>query len=125
VGFFKELKDLKDQTKGYKRPGLVDSMKQANAAISDLNQQQETAGELLSSGVDGQATISQIMPTGKTVNMMPEIQFDMQVTVGGHSPVQVQHVQTIAPTSIPQIQPGMTVPVKVDPNDSTKVFLMV
>jgi hypothetical protein len=100
-------------------------MKQANAAISDLNQQQETAGELLSSGVDGQATISQIMPTGKTVNMMPEIQFDMQVSVGGHSPVQVQHVQTIAPTSIPQIQPGMTVPVKVDPNDSTKVFLMV
>ena len=125
MGFFKELKGLKEQTKGYKRPGLVDSMKQANEALSDLNQQQEQASEVLSNGVDAQATITQIMHTGKTVNMMPEIQFEMQVSVGGHAPVAVQHVQTISPTSIPQIQPGMTVPVKVDPSDSSKVFVMV
>ena len=125
MGFFKELKDLKENTKGYKRPGLVDSMKQANQAMSDLNQQQVVASELLTTGVDGQATIGQIMHTGKTVNMMPEISFDMQVSVAGGAPVQVHHVQVISPVSIPQIQPGMTVPVKVDPNDPNKVHVMV
>jgi hypothetical protein len=125
MGFFKELKDMKENTKGYKRPGLVDSMKQANQAIADVNQQQATASELLTTGVDGTATIGQIMHTGKTVNMMPEISFEMTVSVGGASPVSVQHVQTISPVSIPQIQPGMTVPVKVDPNDPNKVFITV
>jgi hypothetical protein len=125
MGLFKDMKNLKDQTKGYKRPGLRDSIHMASEAMTQLNEQQAQANELLTTGVDGQATVTQIMHTGKTVNYMPEVAMDVQVSVGGGAPVAVKHTQVISPTSIPQIQPGMTVPVKVDPQDHSKIFVMV
>jgi hypothetical protein len=125
MGLFKDMKNLKDQTKGYKRPGLRESIHAASEAMTQLNDQQTQANELLTTGVDGQATITQIMHTGKTVNYMPEVAMDVQVSVGGGAPTPVKHTQVISPTSIPQIQPGMTVPVKVDPQDHSKIFVMV
>jgi hypothetical protein len=125
MGLFKDMKNLKDQTKGYKRPGLRESIHSASEAMTQLNEQQTQANELLTTGVDGQATITQIMHTGKTVNYMPEVAMDVQVSVGGGAPQAVKHTQVISPTSIPQIQPGMTVPVKVDPQDHSKIFVMV
>jgi hypothetical protein len=125
MGLFKDMKNLKDQTKGYKRPGLRESIHTASEALTAVNEQQAQANELMTSGVDAQATITQIQHTGKTVNYMPEIAFDMQVTVGGGSAETFKHVQVISPVAIPQIQPGMTVPVKVDPMDHSKIFVMV
>jgi len=125
MGLFKDMKNLKDQTKGYKRPGLRDSIHAASEAMTQLNEQQTQANELMTTGVDGQATITQIMHTGKTVNYMPEVAMDVQVSVGGSAPTAVKHTQVISPTSIPQIQPGMTVPVKVGPQDHSKIFVMV
>lgn len=125
MGLFKDMKNLKDQTKGYKRPGLRESIHMASEAMTQLNEQQTQTNELLTSGVDGQATITQIMHTGKTVNYMPEVAMDVQVSVAGGPPQAVKHTQVISPTSIPQIQPGMTVPVKVDPQDHSKIFVMV
>lgn len=125
MGLFKDIKNIKDQTKGYKRPSLREGLHSASEALTNLNQQQAQASELLTSGVDGQATIGQIQHTGKTVNYMPEVAFDMQVSVAGGAPEAVHHVQVISPTSIPQVQPGMTVPVKVDPQDHSKVYLLV
>jgi hypothetical protein len=125
VGLFKDIKNIKDQTKGYKRPSLREGLHSASEALTDFNQQQAQSSELLTSGVDGQATITQIQHTGKTVNYMPEVEMIMQVTVAGGAPEAVTHRQVISPTSIPQIQPGMTVPVKVDGADHTKVFVVV
>jgi hypothetical protein len=125
MGLFKDMKNLKDQTKGYKRPGLRESIHMASEAMTQVNEQQAQMSELMTSGVDGQATVTQIMHTGKTVNYMPEVSMDVQVSVGGGAPQPVKHVQVISPTSIPQIQPGMTVPVKVDPQDHSKIWVMV
>lgn len=125
MGLFKDMKNIKDQTKGYKRPGIRESLHSASEALTDLNQQQAQSSELMTSGVDGQATITQIQSTGKTVNYMPEVEMIMQVSVAGGAPEAVTHRQVISPTSIPQIQPGMTVPVKVDPTDHSKVFVLV
>ena len=125
MGLFKDMKNLKEQTKGYKRPGLRDSIHAASEALTQVNEQQAQASELMTSGVDGVATITQIMHTGKTVNYMPEVEMDVQVSVSGGAPQAVKHVQVFSPTSIPQIQPGMTVPVKVDPQDHSKIFVTV
>ncbi|HEY7874740.1 MAG TPA: hypothetical protein VIG64_06420 [Actinomycetota bacterium] len=125
MGLFKDMKNLKDQTKGYKRPGLRESIHMASEAMTQVNEQQAQMSELLTSGVDGQATVTQIMHTGKTVNYMPEVAMDVQVSVAGGAPQPVKHTQVISPTSIPQIQPGMTVPVKVDPMDHSKIWVMV
>lgn len=131
MGFFKELKDLNKQSKeiqketGYKRPSFTQAMRQANQTISDVREQQSTAQNLLANGMDGTATISQLRSTGKTINYMPEVELDMMVTVGGGAPYEAHCTQVVAPTSIPQIQPGMTVPVKVDSANSAQVYLMV
>ena len=125
MGLFKDIKNIKDQTKGYKRPSIREGLHTASEALTAVNEQQAQASELMTSGVDGQATITQIQHTGKTVNYMPEVQMIMQVSVGGGAPEAVTHVQVISPTSIPQIQPGMTVPVKVDAQDHSKVFVLV
>jgi hypothetical protein len=131
MGFFKEMKDLNKQSKemqketGYKRPSITEAMRQGNAAIAGVREQQATAQNLMASGLDGQATISQLRSTGKTVNYMPEVELDMSVTVGGASAYDAHCTQVVAPTSIPQIQPGMTVPVKVDPANSAQIYLMV
>ena len=125
MGLFKDMKNIKDQTKGIKRPGLRESLHSASEALTDLNQQQAQSSELMTSGLDGQATITQIQSTGKTVNYMPEVEMIMQVTVAGGAAEAVTHRQVISPTSIPQIQPGMTVPVKVDAADHSKVFVLV
>jgi hypothetical protein len=125
MGLFKDIKNIKDQTKGYKRPSIREGLHTASEALTAVNEQQAQASELMTSGVDGQATITQIMHTGKTVNYMPEVQMMVQVSVGGGAPEAVTHTQVISPTSIPQIQPGMTVPVKVDAQDHTKIFVLV
>jgi hypothetical protein len=125
MGLFKDIKNIKDQTKGYKRPSMREGIHAASEALSELNEQQAQANELLTGGVDGQATITMIQATGKTVNYMPEVAFEMQVSVGGGAPEPVSHVQVISPTAMPQIQPGMTVPVKVDAQDHSKVYVMV
>jgi hypothetical protein len=129
MGFFKELKDLKknadELTKGQKRPSLMDGMKQANQAMEDLQGQQQSAQHLMTNGVDATATVQSLMSTGKTVNMMPEIQFVLDVSVGGGAPYSVTHSQVVSPVSIPMVQMGMTVPVKVDPADQQQVYLLV
>lgn len=125
MGLFKDIKNIKDQTKGYKRPSLREGLHTASEALTQLNEQQAQMGELMTNGVDATATIGQIQTTGKTVNYMPEVAFEMQVSVAGGAPEAVHHVQVIQPTSIPQVQPGMTVPAKVDPTDHSKVYLLV
>jgi hypothetical protein len=128
MGFFKELKDLKknadELTGGQKRPSMLEGMKQANQAMEDLQAQQQSASHLMTSGVDSTATVQSLMSTGKTVNMMPEIQFVLTVNTAA-GPVTVNHAQVVSPVSIPMVQQGMTVPVKVDPNDHNQVYLMV
>jgi hypothetical protein len=56
------------------------------------------------------------------VNMQPEIQFQMTVDVNGQTS-EATHNQVVPPTIIPQLQPGATVPVKVDPNDHSQLMI--
>jgi len=128
MGFFKDLRDLnkagKEMTK--ERGGhfqmMKDGVAQANQMMQQVQSDQELAERLANEGVDATATIQQIISTGKTVNMQPEIQFQMTVDVNGQTS-EVTHTQVVPPTLIPQVQPGATVPVKVDPNDHSQLMI--
>ena len=101
---------------------MKDGVAQANEMMQQVQTDQALAEKLANEGVDGTATIQQILSTGKTVNMQPEIQFQMTVNVNG-STSEVTHLQVVPPTIIPQVQPGATVPVKVDPNDHSQLMI--
>lgn len=128
MGFFKDMRELnktgKEMTKerGGSFKMMKDGVAQANEMLQQVQSDQALAEKLANEGVDGTATIQQIVATGKTVNMQPEIQFQMTVNVNGQTS-EVTHVQVVSPTVIPQVQPGATVPIKVDPNDHSQLLI--
>lgn len=128
MGMFKDMRDLSKTGKQMKkeRGGSLQMMKdglaQANQAVQQVQSDQALAEKLANGGIDATATINQMQATGKTVNMQPELQFDLTVDIGG-SQSQVTHVQVVSPAIIGQLQPGAQVPVKVDPDDHSQLMI--
>ena len=128
MGMFKDLRDLnkagkqitKEQGGSFKM--MKDGLSQANQMVQQVQADQALAERLANEGVDGTATIQQLVATGKTVNMQPELQFQLTVDVNG-SVSDVTHTQVVSPAIIGQLQPGAQVPVKVDPNDHSQLMI--
>ena len=79
--------------------------------------------QLRQSGVPAQATIVRIWETGVRVNMNPQVGLLLEVHPAGGAPFQAEAKTVISQIMIPQFQPGAQVPVKYDPNDTSKVVL--
>lgn len=128
MGMFKDLRDLNKAGKQITKEqgGMFkmakDGLAQANQAVQQVQSDQALAEKLANEGVDGTATIQQMVATGKTVNMQPELQFQMTVDVNGTTS-DVTHTQVVSPAIIGQLQPGAQVPVKVDPNDHSQLMI--
>lgn len=128
MGMFKDLRDLNKAGKQITKEqgGMFkmakDGLAQANQMVQQVQSDQALAEKLANEGVDGTATIQQMVATGKTVNMQPELQFQMTVDVNGTTS-DVTHTQVVSPAIIGQLQPGAQVPVKVDPNDHTQLMI--
>jgi hypothetical protein len=128
MGMFKDMRDLSKAGKEMKKDRggsfkmMKDGLAQANQAVQQVQADQGLAEHLANDGVDGTATIQQMVATGKTVNMQPELQFHMTVDVNG-SQSEVTHTQVVSPAIIGQLQPGAQVPVKVDPSDHSQLMI--
>lgn len=122
MGMFKDMRDLHKMSKQYERPKMRDGLKQAKEGLQQVQADQATASRLANEGVDATATVNMLQATGTNVNYQPEIQFDLTVNVNGHES-QVNHTQVISPAMLGQLQPGATVPVKVDPNDTSQLVI--
>lgn len=128
MGMFKDMRDLNKAGKQMKKEQggsfkmMKDGLAQANQAVQEVQGNQELAEKLANEGVDGTATIGQMVATGRTINMQPELQFQLTVDVNG-SQSEVTHVQVVSPAIIGQLQPGAQVPVKVDPNDHSQLMI--
>lgn len=128
MGMFKDMRDLTKAGKQMQKERggsfqmMKDGLAQANEAVQQVQEDQALAEKLANEGVDGTATIGQMVATGKQVNMQPELQFQLTVDVNG-TQSEVTHTQVVSPAIIGQLQPGATVPVKVDPNDHSQLMI--
>ena len=128
MGMFKDMRDLSKTGKEMKKERggslkmMKDGLAQANQAVQEVQGNQVLAEKLANEGIDGTATIQQMVATGRTINMQPELQFQMSVDVNG-SQSDVTHVQVVSPAIIGQLQPGAQVPVKVDPSDHSQLMI--
>jgi len=128
MGMFKDLKDLNKAGKEMKKERggslkmMKDGLAQANQMVQQVQSDQALAEKLANDGVDGTATIISMVATGATINMQPELQFQMSVDVNG-SVSTVTHTQVVSPAIIGQLQPGAQVPVKVDPDDHSQLMI--
>jgi Short C-terminal domain len=139
VGLFKSMKDLSSLTKeakqlqrqqqqeaGYK-PGFGGQMQQmgdligqSKEMLADLN---DTSGEragILANGIAGQGVIV-AHGTPERGAQWFNLDIDMEVHVSGRQPYRVNN-QYMVPAGA-TIGQGVTLPIKVDPNDPAKIAI--
>ena len=80
-----------------------------------MHRQAETSERLMASGRQGTATVTALRDTGVTINDNPQVELDLDVSVGGMPVYPVTHRQVISRLAIAGFQPGATLPVRVDP----------
>jgi hypothetical protein len=139
VGLFKGMKDLASLTKqgkqlqeqqqkeaGYK-PGfggqmeqMGDMLSQANEQLKDLTDQGSDTNRILAEGIAGTATIIGMGTPARGAQKF-NLDLDLEVHVSGRAPYRVAN-QYIVPASAPLGQ-GVTLPIKVDPNDPAKIAI--
>jgi hypothetical protein len=139
VGLFKGMKDLSNLTKqakqlqrqqqqeaGYK-PGMRgsfqqmgDMLSQANEQIADLTGQSGERQEILVNGISGQGVIVSHGVPERGAQWF-NLDIDLEVHVSGRQAYRVNN-QYMVPAGA-TIGQGVTLPIKVDPNDPAKIAI--
>ena len=123
MGMFKDMRDLHKASKQMERPGLRDSLKQANEAVQSYQAGQQQAVDVAANGVLGKATIKAMRDTGTVVNEMHVLALDLTVDVNGFQS-EVTHTEPISPLLTARLTPGAEITVKVDPQDHSRLILI-
>jgi DNA-binding protein YbaB len=139
VGLFKGMKDLSSLTKqakqmqrqqqeeaGYK-PGMRGSFQQmgdmigqANEMLADIGDSQGERAQILANGISGQGVIV-AHGTPERGAQWFNLDIDMEIHVSGRQPYRVNNMYMVpAGATLGQ---GVTLPVKVDPNDPSKIAI--
>lgn len=140
MGLFKGMKDMAELTKsakkmqekqqtdaGYK-PGFGGMMSQMGDMIGQTNEQLKELGglsedseRLRAEGLDASGVIVG-MGTPERGATWFNLDIDLEVTVRGRAPYRVAN-QYMVPAAA-SIGPGVTLPLKVDPNDQAKIAIL-
>jgi hypothetical protein len=82
-----------------------------------------TGADLKGIGVPAQATVLRIWDTGTTINDNPVVGFLLEVQPQNQAAYQAETRSMIPRISVSQFQPGAVVPVKIDPQNTTRIVL--
>jgi hypothetical protein len=130
MGFFNDVKKLKEQSKeiqeqtGYKRPSIREAMHQATDAMTQaqgLIAEQQASQQLLATGVMATATLNQYRDTMSTMGDNPLVEMTLTVHVEGREPQEVTHTEMVPRLLIGRLAPGASLPVRVDATDPSKI----
>lgn len=86
-----------------------------------LKKSADRAKHLRLHGVLGQGDIQGISPTGTRINNVPMVKVDMVIRLPGAAPYTAS--TTVLQTAVPGIAPGMSVPVRADPQNPSDVMI--
>jgi hypothetical protein len=87
--------------------------------LRNMNQR----SQILKSGTPAQAVITTLADTGMLVNNQPQVRIGLQVTPPNGAPYPAEVTMVVSQLLIPRVQPGMMVPVMIDPQDPGKVAI--
>lgn len=132
MGMFKDIRSLQKSAKEMVPPehrgiaggfrALKDTAAMGAQMMNNLQTANETAMRLRSTGKPGAAVVTAVSQTGAYINENPQVHLSLQVTVDGNTyPAETDAV--ISMVQIPQVQPGATVAVLVDPADPNVLML--
>jgi len=74
-------------------------------------------------GLSGQATILSLREGGPYVNQRPTITMELEVELPGRERFRAEARQAVGRLVIGRLQPGAEIPVRVDPEDLTRVVV--
>ncbi len=81
------------------------------------------AKEIRKTGREAKAEILEIWDTGMSVNDDPIVGFKLRVRDEGAEVYEAKTQGLVSRLHIPQVQPGMVIPVAIDPNDRSRVAI--
>ena len=81
------------------------------------------AGRMAANGFDASATVVESRPTGQEIAGEPVVELDITVAIDGLSPYPLSVRRTVPAASCVRLTPGTALPVKVDPNDKSVVWI--
>jgi Short C-terminal domain len=139
VGLFKGMKDLSSLTKqakdlkrqqqeeaGYK-PGfggqmqqMGDMISQANKQLADLTDSSGERSQILANGIPGQGVIVGHGTPERGAQWF-NLDIDLEVHLNGRRPYRVNNMYMVPAGAA--IGAGVTLPIKVDPNDPSKIAI--
>jgi hypothetical protein len=90
---------------------------------SKMSKGLEEADRLREVGLEGTARIVSAEQTGMYMNENPLVEMDLDVTVGGRPPYRVHHKDWIPLIMLGTLSSGLALPVRVDPQDPSKVLI--
>ena len=88
-----------------------------------VNRGASSTDEVLASGVAGTATITGVTQTGMYLNEQPRIKMNLMVQLPGQAPYAAEHSEFVPLILLSRVQPGATLPVKVNPAQPQKVVV--
>jgi hypothetical protein len=94
-------------------------------ASARMMQAYSAAAQLNLSGMPAQARVLSVRQTGASVNMAPQCVLELEVYPGTTPPYTATVYAAVPPMAIPRVQPGMMVPIRVDPLNPMHIALAV
>jgi len=118
-------KEMQKEKYGTTNPFSVmnQSVAEANAVMQQVQQEQALITRLMTVGIVGQGVLKALRDTGVQINMQPQFEIDLDVTVPGKDTYPVTITRVVQMSALPMYQPGSTWPVKVDPDDPNVVII--
>jgi hypothetical protein len=127
MGFLKSMNDLHKQAKEIDKdfhPGqMMAEGKDRMAAATAMMAEQTKAANMAANGLPGTATVVAVRQGTTMINFQPLVEIDLTVMTPGRPPYPATVKQVVAPVSLPRLQPGAAVAVKIDPADATSVWI--
>jgi hypothetical protein len=81
------------------------------------------AARMAANGFDASATVVESRPTGQEIAGEPIVELDVTIAIEGLSPYPLSIRRAVPAASFVWLTPGTTLPVKVDPNDQSVVWI--
>jgi hypothetical protein len=79
--------------------------------------------QILAAGIAGTASITGVTQTGMYLNDQPRIKMGLLVQLPGQAPYPAEHSEFVPLILLARVQPGATLPVRVDPTDPQKIAI--
>lgn len=127
MGFLRSMNELHKQAKEIDKdfhPGqMMADGKAKLAQAQEMMAQQTKAANMAANGLDGTATVVAVRQTPTMINFQPMVEVDLTVLAAGRPPYPVTVTQVVSQVTLPRLQPGASVAVKVDPADASSVWI--